>query len=258
MVRISSTFGSIDVGPQNGAWGHIYTDRPKFILNKPLYIIGGAISSYSTSSLFLQTGGVTRMTIKTDGRVLTTGHIEVPYRKRIILGSGDDVNSRLEFLSHDTYQNAYIDFRTNLFFRAADKVWVCPMLLQYDGSVGIGFITTGTTEGMDYTKGYKLAVNGGIICEEVKVIEDVPNSDHVFQSEYDLMGLDDLEAFVLHNKHLPGVPTAEQFKKNGYKIGEMDNLLLQKIEELTLYVIELKKQNNKLTRRVEELENSNL
>ncbi|MBP5370548.1 MAG: hypothetical protein J6Y55_01355 [Bacteroidales bacterium] len=93
---------------------------------------------------------------------------------------------------------------------------------------------------------YKLAVNSGILCEELKVMADVPSSDYVFEPTYKLKPLSEVEAFVTENKHLPDVPSAKEFKENGYKVGEMDNLLLQKIEELTLYIINLQKQVEEL------------
>lgn len=94
--------------------------------------------------------------------------------------------------------------------------------------------------------GYKLAVNGGIICEEVKVIANVPDADYVFEKNYKLLSISELEAFIKTNKHLPDIPSAEQFKTDGYKIGDMDEMLLRKIEELTLYIINLEKQINDL------------
>lgn len=105
----------------------------------------------------------------------------------------------------------------------------------------------------DYTyihQGYQLTVNGGILCEEVKIINDVPNSDFVFEDNYSLLPLDSVSKFIIKNKHLPGVPSAAQFKKDGYKIGEMDDILLRKIEELTLYIL-------KLEARLKELEQKN-
>ena len=93
---------------------------------------------------------------------------------------------------------------------------------------------------------YKLAVNSGILCEELKVMADVPSSDYVFEPTYNLKPLSEVEAYVTENKHLPDIPSAREFKENGYKVGEMDNLLLQKIEELTLYIIDLQKQIEEL------------
>lgn len=102
---------------------------------------------------------------------------------------------------------------------------------------------------------YKLAVADGIITEKVKVA--VENSsqwaDFVFDEDYKLQDLDEVEAFIQENKHLPNVPSADQVVEEGLNLGEMDATLLRKVEELTLYVIELKKENDELAKKVEEL-----
>ena len=113
------------------------------------------------------------------------------------------------------------------------------------------FVGIGTTN-LTATSGYKLAVDGGILCEEVKVIANVPSADYVFEKDYNLRTLNEVEAFVNENKHLPDVPSAKEFKENGYKMGDMDNLLLQKIEELTLYIIEQQKQIDDLKNKLNE------
>lgn len=112
------------------------------------------------------------------------------------------------------------------------------------GSVGIG--TTAVT-------GYKLTVDGGIYAEEVKVVTDVPASDYVFENDYKLTALSDVEEYVKGHKHLAGVPSADEFKKNGYTLGQMDNLLLKQVEEIMLYLIELKKENERLSKEIENL-----
>jgi len=89
--------------------------------------------------------------------------------------------------------------------------------------------------------GYKFAVDGKIGAREVVVTNDVW-ADFVFEPEYKLMSLKDLETYIKANKHLPEIPTTAQVEENGIAIGEMNAKLLQKIEELTLYVIELKKE----------------
>lgn len=93
-----------------------------------------------------------------------------------------------------------------------------------------------------------LFVGGGITAEEVKV-KVRPWPDYVFKPEYSLLSLSELEEFVKNNNHLPEIPTSSEVSENGVNLGEMNALLLKKIEELTLYVIEL---NNKIN----ELENS--
>ena len=93
---------------------------------------------------------------------------------------------------------------------------------------------------------FKLYVEGGIRTERVKV--DVANlngwADYVFEEDYVLMPIEELEAFIKEHKHLPGVPSAKQVVEEGIDLAEMAKVLLEKIEELTLRVIEIEKSNN--------------
>ncbi len=111
------------------------------------------------------------------------------------------------------------------------------------GNVGIG--TTNPKE--------KLVVNGKISATEVKV-KSTPNSDYIFEPDYALRPIQEVETFIKAYKHLPDIPSAEEFKQNGVGLGEMDNMLLKKVEELTLYVIELKKENEELKARDKEID----
>jgi hypothetical protein len=85
------------------------------------------------------------------------------------------------------------------------------------------------------------AFNGKIWANEIEVSTD-NWSDYVFDDEYRLPALTEVEVFINNNKHLPGVPSEKEVIEEGINLGEMDALLLKKIEELTLYVIELKKE----------------
>ena len=89
---------------------------------------------------------------------------------------------------------------------------------------------------------YMLAVNGGIICEEVRVMNSNNWPDYVFADDYELRSLEELEQLIQRDKHLPGLPSAAEIEEEGISVGESQKLLLEKIEELTLYVIELKKE----------------
>lgn len=106
-----------------------------------------------------------------------------------------------------------------------------------NGNVRIG---TGT---MNPTKA--LEVNGTIRSKEV-IVEIANWSDFVFDNNYKLMSLKETERFIKQNGHLPNVPSAAEVEKEGIELGEMNAILLQKIEELTLYVIELEKQIDEL------------
>jgi len=110
------------------------------------------------------------------------------------------------------------------------------MRITPSGTIGIG--TTLTTN----PNGYLLAVKGKIGAKEVQ-IENTSTTwaDYVFDSTYRLQPLTLVEDFVKRNKHLPEIPSAEEVKANGHKLGEMDVLLLKKVEELTLYIIDMNK-----------------
>ena len=114
-----------------------------------------------------------------------------------------------------------------------------------NGAVGIG--TTGIASGV------KLQVGGKVKCQEVEVAV-TPWPDHVFKAGYSLLPLNEVEAYVNANKHLPGVPSEEEVAANGVNVGSMNATLLQKVEELTLYMINLQKENDALKVRVSNLE----
>jgi len=86
-----------------------------------------------------------------------------------------------------------------------------------------------------------LTVNGAIHAKDVVVDLNVPVADYVFSKNYVLMPLHKVEQYVKDNSHLPNIPSAEEVKQKGLNMGEMQNKLLQKVEELTLYVIEQQK-----------------
>ncbi len=105
---------------------------------------------------------------------------------------------------------------------------------------------------------YTLAVNGKTITTEVQVmLYDEDNGgwpDYVFAEDYHLMPLTDLEAEIETLGHLPGVPSAEEVEENGHALGRMDAILLEKIEELTLHLIDMNKEMTDLRERNEALE----
>ena len=78
-------------------------------------------------------------------------------------------------------------------------------------------------------------------------------ADYVFAENYNLKSLSEVENYVKENKHLPGVPSAAEMAENGMNVAEMSNLLLEKIEELTLHMIQLQKENQALKAEVEML-----
>lgn len=128
--------------------------------------------------------------------------------------------------------SGYIDFYTANYGVGYDT----RMRISKDGNVGIG--TTSPCSDC------KLAVNGKIRAKEIVV--DTGWSDFVFYDNYTLMPLQEVEKFIKENQHLPGIPTAADVEKDGISLGNISAKLLQKIEELTLYMIDLKKENHVL------------
>ena len=127
------------------------------------------------------------------------------------------------------YQNSYVDIKGG-------------GLRVSSGNVGIGILNPNE----------KLAVNGIIRAREVKV-EATNWPDYVFEEGYNVETLEGLESYIKVNKHLPEIPSAKEVQANGVALGEMNKLLLKKIEELTLYVIELKKESITQQKQLDQL-----
>ena len=96
----------------------------------------------------------------------------------------------------------------------------------------------------------ELTVNGTIHAKEVLVDNLGPLADFVFKPTYKLMSLYEVEQYVNANRHLPEIPSASEVEKKGLNLGEMQNKLLQKVEELTLYIIEQQKKIDHLEKIV--------
>ena len=78
--------------------------------------------------------------------------------------------------------------------------------------------------------------------------------DYVFENDYNLMPLNEVEKFIGDNKHLPGVPSAAEVEETGVNLGKMNAILIQKVEEMMLYIIEQERQMKELEKRLSEVE----
>lgn len=116
-------------------------------------------------------------------------------------------------------------------------------LPKADSYLGIG--TTSFTDGVDT---YRLSVKGNIRAERVKVY--TAWADFVFEKNYNLPTLEEVEKHIIQNGHLKDIPSAKVVEKNGIELGEMNKLLLQKVEELTLYLIDLNKEIKELKNQI--------
>ncbi|MCR9254113.1 MAG: hypothetical protein NXI20_27120 [bacterium] len=137
----------------------------------------------------------------------------------------EDLRRTFDIYTSSTTQQLKIDASAN----ASGRIVLLP---GSSAGVGIGTISTGS---------HKLAVEGSIGAREVKV-EANGWSDFVFLDDYELPSLKEVESYIEEEGHLPNIPKEEEILENGINLGEMDSKLLQKIEELTLYLIEQNKQ----------------
>lgn len=126
------------------------------------------------------------------------------------------------------------------------------MRLEVDGKVGIG---TTNFSGCTDCNQYRLFVKDGIKTDAIRVSVASAESwaDYVFRKDYRLYSLEEMEKHIKENKYLPNIPSAEEAVKNGIDLGKMDAKLLEKIEELTLYTIDLSKKNTELDKKNTEL-----
>jgi hypothetical protein len=168
------------------------------------------------------------------------GDILVSSGNSITLGEVSPTSGRFQIVNASSCcYNTYVNYTGGVYFRRDGQ----------GSSLGLlndGNVTIGVYESFDKTyantSGFRLMVNGGIMCEKLRVIGNVPDSDYVFEENYRLKTLEEVYDFITKNKHLPEVPSAKCFKEDGYNVGDMDDLLLRKVEEMTLYIIQMNKE----------------
>ncbi|KAA5534851.1 hypothetical protein F0919_09620 [Taibaiella lutea] len=132
-------------------------------------------------------------------------------------------------------------------FDPTTTIWRSHMRVLSNGKVAIG------PETLPTPGDYKLYVDGGILTQRIKVAlpSDATNwSDFVFDNDYELMPLCDVEKYIEQNNHLPEIPSTAEVHKEGLDLAQMDAKLLQKVEELTLYLIQQQKEIEELRKKL--------
>lgn len=177
--------------------------------------------------------------------------------ERLTLGQIGNGGAALEFVNHSNPNNAYgmrimsnlDDGGQGLQFQYALNTtsysaltYQTGMFMDLHGQIGIGTVLPKE----------KLSVNGNIRAKEIKV-ETNNWPDYVFGKNYKLVPLAEVGAFIDKHHHLPEVPTAQQVVNEGLNLGEMNKVLVKKVEELTLYLLEKDKHDRELQSQVDVL-----
>lgn len=186
----------------------------------------------------------------------TNSSVQISPSQGAILLKSNNNNSFIDFKTSTVGANPFqgrILYNNTTGFAIYTNANTTPkMVLDNNGKVTIGdpaLINTSTTGT------YKLYVQDGILTERVKVaIRNTTDwSDYVFDPGYVLQPLNEVKSYVWENCHLPDVPSAEEVVNNGVDLAKMDAMLLRKIEELTLYTIQLSEENASLRRDIKSL-----
>ena len=149
----------------------------------------------------------------------------------------------IDAAGNESVDSNIISVTTNAASGGGTSVWTeSGATASYTGEVAVGVSTV--------PSGYKMAVDGKLITEEVRVELSGTWPDYVFEEDYDLPTLEEIQQHIAANGHLPNIPSAKEIEAEGIQLGEMNKLLLEKIEELTLYII-------KQEERISILENQN-
>jgi hypothetical protein len=213
-LTTGSTAGKLRLNPYGGNVG-VGIIEPLYKLDvKGLSRIEGDFISNGTGGMLSANGAL----------MVTTPNSSPNTSTNIMRIDGSSIQTELSFGSSSIADDLLINtFGGNI------------VLCRDGGSVSIGTTTTTT---------HKLTVNGSIRAKEIRV--NTGWADYVFDKDYKLMKLEDVKRFIDKNKHLPGLPAASVLQKNGVDISKMQTKMMEKIEELTLYILQLKEEIKEL------------
>jgi hypothetical protein len=206
--------------------------------------------------LVLRTNGVDRMLVGANGRVaintlITPGQFNVNGTDEVVNVGG--TNPYIQMSAGGT-NIGYLRARDgNLQLavnsgNASGKLQLMTknktrMTIGADGRIAIG-------ADAKFASGYLLSVQGKIIAEELLVQLNESWPDYVFSDDYKLMNFEQLKSYINTNNHLPNIPSAEKMK-DGINVGEMNKLLTEKVEELTLYILQMHEEIEQLKKKVQ-------
>ncbi len=188
--------------------------------------------------------GVTGYDVYRDGAIIANDITATTYQATGLTASTSyDFKVRaLDASGNESVDSNILSVTTNAASGGGTSVWTeTGATASYSGEVAVGTTSVPT--------GYKMAVDGKLITEEVRVELSGTWPDYVFEKDYELPSLKEIQKHIEEKGHLPNIPSAKEVQANGIELGEMNRLLLEKIEELTLHILNQEK-------RIKELETS--
>jgi hypothetical protein len=223
----TGTSGIISVNDANSAYVPLGFYASKYSFMGGNLLIGSTVNSGEA--------------LQVTGNAIITGQL----RGSDIVSNG--TNSWIFHTPDDGRKNMFIAPGLGSSGGSAGWDWAKGMVLNNDGSVGISANTVPAN--------YKLAVGGDVIAERVVVKLQTNWPDYVFSPTYQKATLPEVEQYILKNSHLPNIPSSQEVAEKGQDIGAMNVKMMEKIEELTLYLIEQNKRLEALEKKNESLEN---
>ncbi|MBK8503779.1 MAG: hypothetical protein IPL46_17145 [Saprospiraceae bacterium] len=229
----------IETGLNSDGWSHIgkYNGVDSIIVGEAIGGVSAAIGTVTNHALRLNAGpGGGKMSIYPSGEVVVGSNATGPFGRLTVaslnnsygishLGEGGNILAT-QMGGTSAGIGTFSNTNMRIFCNNSSRIFIAAAT----GNVGIG--TDNPT--------YKLSVMGNIRSTEVVV--ETGWADYVFEKQYRLPLLTEVESFIQENKHLPDIPSAVEIKKHGLPLGEMQTKMMAKIEELTLYIIQQQKE----------------
>lgn len=222
---------------------YIGTDQPGSVILYP---------DFTTALVANDNGQVGIGTASTYTELTVNGTVGFPNSTdpMLYIHESGSVNPPRAVAAHSpSYPNwgMFYDDSTDSFVFSSSSTNAASVAMEVDISGDFVTINTRTR-----ASGYELSVDGQIACEEVLVQDSGSWPDYVFEEDYNLRPLDEVEEHIKANKRLPGIPSAELVAEEGLSIGQMQKRMMEKIEELTLYTIAQEKRIAELESRLAE------
>jgi hypothetical protein len=233
LIRLGNSNPQISFYQGTSPTGTLYLDANDLKL--------ATYASNNTGKVIVRVNGGDRLTVAPDGNV---GIVTTDPQARLHISSGQDAglaNTQNGFVMLGSATSANVVIDNNEIVARNNGASSTLFFQNNGGQVQIG--------GTAVPTGYTLSVAGKAICTELRVQLTGAWPDYVFSDSYKLPSFDRLRSYIAQNKHLPNIPAANDIEKSGMDVGDMQRRMMEKIEELTLYVLELEKKLRTLEKK---------